>query len=125
MAVEIFDQIYVYINGQPLKNCTGMEHSTENNDQDVFTIFGGFAGQTPSPKKAVTSIEGVLPVTGFGFDFEGAESKSEIVELKLQKGGNGESKLTKGFIRNARVRAGTGETVSVSFEHHGEYTEFK
>lgn len=123
MALEIYDQVYPYINGDLLCEAISVESGLENNDQDVFTLKKGWAGQTPSPKKRVTNIENAHPQSGFEFDFEEAELKCTIVTLGLQTGG-GSKMLSNGFIRNTRIRTGAGESTSVSFEHHGEPSKF-
>lgn len=125
MAQQIYDQAYVFLNGQLLAEATSVETSIENQDQDVMTLVKGFAGQTPSPKKRTTRIDNVQTVSGFEFDFEGKELSSEVVELKVQLGGSGLSAVSNGFLRNVSVSSGVGQTMTVSFEHHGEPAAFQ
>ena len=124
MALEIYDQAYVSIDGQLLEEATSVETNIENNDQDIFTLVKGFAGQTPSPKKRVTTVENVLLQSGFEFDFEKAETESWIVELGVTLG-SGAQLLSNGFIRNVRMSAGVGQSMAVTFEHHGEPSVFE
>tara|TARA_B100001123_G_C15073043_1_gene932381 strand:+ start:313 stop:690 length:378 start_codon:yes stop_codon:yes gene_type:complete len=125
MATQIYDQAYIFLNGQLLAEATSVESSIENQDQDVMTLVKGFAGQTPSPKKRTTRCDNVQTVAGFEFDFEQKEIDSEVVELKVQLGGSGLSAVSNGFIRNVSISSGVGQTMTVSFEHHGEPAIFE
>lgn len=124
MALEVYDNAWVYIGGKLLEESTSVETNIENNDQDVFTLRKGFAGETPSPKKRVTTIENAQPRTGFEFEFEKAELECWIVPLGIQLG-SGKMMLADGFIRNVRLSAGVGQSTTVSFEHHGEANAFE
>ena len=125
MALEIYEQAYVILGGKLLEEATSVETNIENNDQDVFTLKKGYAGQTPSPKKRVTTVENAQLSTGFEFDFEKAEKESQIVELGIILGGSGLQMLAPGFIRNTRISGGVGQSMTVSFEHHGECNQFQ
>jgi len=118
-AVTIYDQFYVRINGALLAENQEVELSLESDDQDVFTIAKGFAGQTPSPKKVMASLTNVIPPAGFEFDAFQKQTDSEVVTAQFQSASTGKSLTSQGFIRRARIGAGVGRTASLSFEFHG------
>jgi hypothetical protein len=118
-SVSIYDQFYVFAGGILLAENQSVELNLESDDQDVFTIAKGFAGQTPSPKKVMASFENVIPPAGFEFDAFQKQSDSERVEMKFQSALTGKSLTSEGFIRKAKISAGVGKTTSFSFEFHG------
>lgn len=124
-SLGIYGQGVCYIEGVLLTESTEIESTLENNDQDVMTILKDFAGVTPSPSKRVTRITGAIPVAGFEFDFEAAQRNRSIVECGVQLIGSGDRANSMGFIRNFSVKAGVGQTMTFSFEHHGQDSAFE
>lgn len=125
MSADIYDQAYVSLDGLLLGEATTISTSLEGDDQDVVTLVKGFAGQTPSPRKRVTSIENHVLTTGFEYPFEKKQRDSVVVTMGVQLGGSGKKLATKGFLRNVKVEAGVGKSLMVSFEHHGEPAIFE
>ncbi len=119
-ALDIYDQIYVFINGQLLVESTTMQTGLESDDQKVLTLVKGFAGITPSPDVRVAKVENVVPSTGFEFDFEKAKKERQLIELKLQSGATGKTMISKGFLMHVSIESGVGKTTQVSFDFAGE-----
>lgn len=125
MALDVYDQIYVYINGNVLVEGTQVQTGLESDDQKVMTILKGFAGISPSPDVRVVKMENVVPSTGFEFDFEAAKLNRELVELKLQSGATGKTMISRGFIMVVSLDSGVGKTTTVSFDFVGEPAKFE
>lgn len=125
MALDIYDQIYAYINGNLLVEATQIQTGLESDDQRIMTLVKGFAGITPSPDVRVVKVENVVPSTGFEFDFERAKLDRQLVELKLQSGATGKSMISKGFFMSVNVDGGVGKTLTVSFDFVGEPAIFE
>jgi hypothetical protein len=124
-SLSIYGQAAVYIEGVLITEATEIESTLENSDQDVMTILKDFAGVTPSPQKRVTRVTGAIPVAGLEIDLEAMQRNRSIVECKVQMIGSGDSAASKGFVRNVSVKAGVGQTMTYSFEHHGQDSVFE
>lgn len=124
-SLSIYGQAVVYIEGQLLTESTEIESTMENNDQDVMTILKDFAGVTPSPQKRVTRVTGAVSVAGFEVDLEALQKNRTVTKCGVQLIGSGDTANSLGFIRNVSVKAGVGQTMTVSFEHHGQDAAFE
>ena len=118
-SVSLYDQIFVFKDGSLLSELTEIELTFEGDDQDVFTIVKGFAGQSPSPKKVMATLTNVVPTDGQEVDAFEATLQSKKVKIKFQFGGSGKSLTSEGFIRKPKLSAGVAKTVSQTFEFHG------
>jgi hypothetical protein len=124
-TLSIYGQAAVYIDGVLITEATEIESTLENNDQDVMTILKDFAGVTPSPQKRVTRVTGAIPVAGLEVSLEALQRNRTFCECKVQMIGSGDSASSAGVIRNVSVKAGVGQTMTYSFEHHGQDSEFE
>ena len=124
MALDVYDQIYPYINGKLLAEAVSVQTGLESDDQKVMTLVKGFAGITPSPDVRTVKAENVVPSTGFEFDFERAKKERWLIELRLQSGATGKSMTSKGFILHVSIEAGVGKQLMVSFDFVGEPSLF-
>jgi hypothetical protein len=125
MALDIYDQMYPYINGQLLAEAVTVQTGLESDDQRIMTLVKGFAGITPSPDVRVVKIDNVIPSTGFEFDFEGSKRNRDLIEIKLQSAATGKVCSTQGFITHVQIDAGVGKTTQVSFDFVGEPSIFQ
>jgi hypothetical protein len=123
--IAIYGQDVVSLNGVLITEGTEVETTLENNDVDVMTILKDWAGITPSPQKRVTRITSAVPVAGLEFAFEAKQRAREVVELTVQNIGDGTMVKTKGLIRNVSRKSGVGQAMTLSFEHHGQDSEFE
>ena len=124
-TLSIYGQAVVYIDGVLLTESTEIESTLENNDQDVMTILKDFAGVTPSPQKRVTRVTGAVSVAGLEVDLEALQKNRTVCECGVQMIGSGDRANALGFVRNVSVKAGVGQTMTVSFEHHGQDAAFE
>jgi hypothetical protein len=124
LALSDYGQFYVSIDGSLLGEATSVETELEGDDQDAFTLAKGFAGQTISPRKRVTTVENMVPSSGFEFDFEKAQRDGTIHTLGLVSD-SGKKMVAKGYIRGVKVSAGVGKSAMVSFAHHAEPSIFQ
>ncbi len=125
MALDVYDQIYAFINGYLLVEATQIQTGLESDDQRILTLIKGFAGISPSPDVRVVKVENVVPSTGFEFDFERAKLNRELIEIKLQSGATGKSMISKGFLLNVNLDGGVGKATTVSFDFVGEPAIFE
>jgi|JI10StandDraft_1071094.scaffolds.fasta_scaffold166266_2 hypothetical protein len=125
MALDLYDQIYAFINGDLLVEATQVQTGLESDDQKIMTLIKGFAGIAPSPDVRVVKVENVVPSTGFEFDFERAKLDRTLIEIKLQSGATGKSMISKGFIMAVNIDAGVGKALTVSFDFVGEPALFE
>jgi hypothetical protein len=125
MALDLFDQVFIELNGLLLSDNTSITTDLMGDDQDVLTTVKGFGGITPSPKMRTISADGVVPTTtGIEVDMENWFLNSTEVTAKLVFGGSGKSCISKGFMKKVTVAGGVGQTVKVSFEFTGTPSAF-
>ena len=124
MAIEIYDQAFVSLDGDLLGEATNVQVSLEANDQDVMTLVKGFAGRTIGPRKLVTNIDSMILSAGFEFDVMKAQNEAKKVELTLRLGGSGKVLKSVGFIDGVQISSGVGENSKLTFVHHGEPAVF-
>ena len=116
---QVYDQVYVFKDGGLLQENVSIEITLEGDDQDVMTIAKGFAGQSPSPKKVMATLNNVCPPKGQEVDAFEASLLSTVVTMKFQFAASGKSLTSKGFIRKPKIGGGVGKTVDQTFEFHG------
>lgn len=121
MALDLYDQVFVEVNGKVLSENTSVTTGLVGDDQDVETTVKGFAGISPSPKKRTITCENVVPATvGLEADFEQWFLDSTEITIRLTLGGSGKSVVSKGFLKKpADIQSGVGKTTTVSFEFTG------
>lgn len=118
MSVGLYDQLFVYRNGQLLAENTSVKLNLDGQDVDVFSIVKGFCGQTPTPKKVIAMLSNVVPATGFEVDTWNDELNSVVNEWKFQFGGSGIALTVEGFARGNAIEAGVSASASIDFEVH-------
>ena len=85
--MQLYDQVYIYINGKLLAENTSVSTNLEGEQQEVSTTVKGFAGISAGPDKRVVSLENVVPVKGMEFAIEEAYLNKAELEVRLQFGG--------------------------------------
>jgi len=105
MALDVYDQIYAFINGNLLVEATQIQTGLESDDQRILTLIKGFAGISPSPDVRVVKVENVVPSTGFEFDFEKAKLNRELIEIKLHYRVHGDGSRRRARLREFKDRA--------------------
>lgn len=126
MALELYDQMFIELNGKLLSENTSLSTDLSSDDQDVMTTVKGWAGVSPSPDMRTISGEGVIASTvGIETDMEQWKSDRTEVTARLIFGGSGKSCITKGVIKKVSCSAGVGQTAKVTFEFTGTPSVFK
>lgn len=124
--MQLYDQVYIYINGQLLAENTSISTNLEGEQQEVMTTVKGFAGISAGPDKRVISLENVVPVKGMEFKIEEAYLNKAELEIRLQFGGSGKQCNTKGFVRpGVKIDAGVGKTTTNAYELVCEPSKFE
>lgn len=123
--LQLYDQVFAWIDGKLLAENTSVSVEQQGDDQDVMTVVKGFAGVSPSPKKTMVSFENVVPIVGFEFDAFKSFNETSFHVLRLQLGGSGKQLNTKGVVRAPKMGSGTGQTTTLSFEFHGAPARFQ
>lgn len=125
MALNLYDNVFPYINGAQLTEATQVSASLTSDDQPVMTIAKGFAGITPSPDVRECTIEQAIPVSDFDYGlYEQYKLNRTIVTLGLQFGGSGQRVETNGFITALSIESGVGKTTTFSLTFKGEPKAF-
>lgn len=124
MALALYDQVYVFIDGALLSEALTVATGIESDDQDVATMVKGFSGVSPGPQRRTVKVESAVPSSGFEYPFEKKYKDRSVVEIKLQSGSTGKSMVSSGFFTNVNVDAGVGKATTVSFEFKGEPSIF-
>jgi hypothetical protein len=119
MSAQVYDQLYIFWNGDLLQENTSAEIDLDGDDQDVLTIPKGWAGQTPSPKKTMVRLGNVVPPTGQEVDAWEYALTSKKGTMRVTSGATGKSITSEGFIRKPKLSAGVGKNVDQNFEFHG------
>lgn len=125
MALDLYDQVYVFVDGALLSEALTVATGLESDDQDVATMVKGFAGLTPGPQRRTVKVENAVPSAGFEYPFEKKYKDRSVVQIKLQSGSTGKSMVSDGFFTGVNVDAGVGKSTSVSFEFKGEPSIFE
>ena len=120
MSVQVYDNIYVWMDGLLLQEATELQISWEGDDQDIFTLVKGYAGISPAPVKMVVQLTNMAPPTGSEFNAPKAFIEKTKHTLKLQKGATGEVIESEGFIRAPQITAGVGKVTNETYAFHGE-----
>jgi hypothetical protein len=124
--VQLYDQVYIYINGKLLAENTSVSTSLESDQQEVKTLVRGFAGISPGPVHRVIDLENVVPVKGMEFAIEKAFLESAELDVRLQLGGSGAKYEGKGFVRSGiKVSGGVGKTTDLAYSLICDPGEFK
>ena len=117
MALDLYDQIFIELNGILLAENTTISTDLMGDDQDVETTVKGWTGLSPAPKKRTISADNVIPATtGIEVDMENWFLNSTEIPVRLVQGGSGKSASGRGYVRKVSVSAGVGQTTKVSFE---------
>jgi hypothetical protein len=125
MALNLYDNVFPYINGAQLTEAMQVQASLSSDDQSVMTIAKGFAGISPSPDIRECTIEQAVPVSDFDVGrLEEYKLNRTIVTLGLQFGGSGQRVETNGFIMSVSIDAGVGKTTTLSLTFRGEPKKF-
>jgi hypothetical protein len=121
--VEIYSQVFPYINGLLLSEATSVETDLKANIQEISTIVKEVAGFTPSPIMREISVDSVVPRGGIEVDIEGFFIRRQFVKLKLLQGG-GQIYESDVFFTSVKISSGVGKTTTVSFSCIGEAKAF-
>lgn len=125
MALNLYDNVFPYLNGAQLTEATQVQASFSSDDQSVMTISKGFAGVSPSPDIMECTVEQAVPVTDFDVGrLQRYKLERTIVTLGLQFGGSGQRVETNGFLVSFSIDSGVGKTTSISFTFRGEPKAF-
>ena len=125
MALDVYDQAKLYLNGELLVENTSIKTGLVGDDQVVNTTVKGFAGISPSPKMRTIEGDNVVTVTkGMAIKAEKAFLESTEVEFKIQLGGTGQKVITKGFFGPVSLSTGVGQTSTMSFSFNGTPSAF-
>ena len=127
MALDLYDQVFMEVNGKLLAENTSVTTGITGDDQPVETTVHGWNGISPAPKKRAISLENVVPSTkGIELDFEQWFLDSTELTFRLVLGGSGKSTISKGFLtKPADISAGVGQTTKLSCEFTGTAAPFK
>lgn len=126
MALELYDQLYIELNGKLLAENTSLSVDLTSDDQDVMTTVKGWSGVSPSPDMRTISGEGVIASTkGIEVDMEQWKVDRTEVTARVIFGGSGKSFVSKGVIKKVSASAGVGQTAKVTFEFTGTPSVFK
>ena len=114
--MQIYDQMYAYINGKLLAENTSIGTELTGQQQEVDTLVRGFAGISPGPDKRTISFENVIPVSGMEVEVEKYYLNKVELDVRLQQGGSGRKYEGKGFVQpGIKVDSGVGQTTTLSF----------
>jgi len=126
MALELYDQLFIKLNGKLLAENTSLSVDLTSDDQDVMTTVKGWSGVSPSPDMRTISGEGVVASTkGIEVDMEQWKVDRTEVTARVVFGGSGKSFVSKGVIKKVSASGGVGQTVKVTFEFTGTPSVFK
>ena len=114
--MQLYDQVYGYLNGKLLVENTSIGTELTGQQQEVETLVRGLAGISPGPAKRTISFENVIPISGMEVEVEKWFLNSVELDVRLQQGGSGRKYEGKGFIQpGIKIDAGVGKTVTLSF----------
>lgn len=125
MALELYDQLFIELNGILLAENTSLSVDLTSDDQDVMTTVKGWSGVSPSPDMRTISGEGVIASTvGIEVSMEEWKLNRTEVTARVIFGGSGKSFVSKGVIKKVSASGGVGQTAKVTFEFTGTPSAF-
>jgi len=123
--MALYENMYVFVNGQVLAENVTIESSLDSDIQDVNTQVKEWAGITPAPITRTTTLNNVIPRTGVEFDAEAKMIAREEIEVMLQEGSSGKKCTSKGYITAAPRSSGVGQNTTLNFTVKGTPSSFK
>jgi hypothetical protein len=124
MALEIYDQVFPYLNGGLISDSTQVSTELRSDVQAISTIVKDLAGFTPSPIMREVTVDGVIPIGGIEYEIERIFIRRQFSRMKLLLGGSGQSYEGDGFFTSVKIDSGVGKTTTLSFTWIGEAKEF-
>ena len=130
--MPLYNQAYVYIDGQLLAENTTISTRLERASTDVFSITGNYEGQDVGPFVRIIEGTNVFPVEGKDINYEKLMFENTIVEMMITDGGSVRSAggevpgtvITTGRIVNVTRSAGVGQIYTINFTFKGSAGPF-
>lgn len=115
--MDLYGQLYSYVDGALCDNQTKCTIKYESDQQEVVTLVKGFAGITPGPLKLVVGYSGSVP-TNDSFAQKIFKALLNAAELPVRVMDVAGRKIeTTGFVRpGPGMSSGVGETTTLDFE---------
>jgi hypothetical protein len=121
MGTQIYGQFVIEYDGETMAETTSIEVMLDGDDQDVFTLLKGFAGQSSSPKKVVINLTDAIPDIDYWHTKVWNDCLTgRAVAARVWRVGDASSLSSKGFIRKPKLNSGVGKPSENSYEFHGE-----
>jgi hypothetical protein len=131
--MPLYNQAYVYMDGQLLAENTTVSTRMERTSTDIFSITGNYEGQDVGPFVRIIEATNVFPVAGSDINYEKLMFDNTMVEMMITDGGSVRSEggnvpgtvITQGRVISVTRSAGVGQNYSISFTFKGSASAFE
>lgn len=131
--MPLYNQAYVYIDGQLLAENTTVATRMERASTDIFSISGNYEGQDVGPFVRIIEATNVFPVAGKDINYEKLMFENTTIEMMITDGGSVRAEggdvpgtvISVGRIVNVTRSAGVSQNYSISFVFKGSASAFE
>ncbi len=114
MALINYEKGVLFLGGACQVQVTSIKLSHDPKRQPVETMQGGLSGFSPGAESTTWDVEGVVPRSGFEFDYLAKLQSGEIVECTLWA--HGKKTTAKGVFMKLDQSYGVNDMAKVSFQ---------
>ncbi len=129
--MPLYNQAYVYIDGQLLAENTTVATHMERSSTDIFSITGNYEGQDVGPFIRIIEATNVFPAAGGDINYEKLMFDNTTIEMMITDAGTdqlfetGGTVVSTGRIVSVTRSAGVGKNYSISFTFKGSASAFE
>jgi len=129
--MPLYNQAYVYIDGQLLAENTTVATHMERSSTDIFSITGNYEGQDVGPFIRIIEATNVFPAAGGDINYEKLMFDNTTIEMMITDAGTdqlfetGGTVVSTGRIVSVTRSAGVGKNYSISFTFKGSASSFE
>ena len=128
--MALYNQAYIYIDGQLLAENTSVATHLERSSTDIFSITGNYEGQDVGPFVRIIEATNVFPAAGGDINYEKLMFENTTVEMMVTDAGTEQLETTNGTVVSiGRIvsvtrTAGVGKNYNISFTFKGSASSF-
>ena len=123
--MSIYNNLFIYIDGQLLAENVTLETRIERRSDAVFSLTGNYVGEDLGPAVRIIDATNVVPRIGVEYPFEERLLSGTKVEVALVEPNRGDECYSFGRFTSVGRSSGVGQNYIVSFSFRGTPSHFK
>lgn len=125
MALGLYGQFIVKLNGIILAEASDVTWGTETADTPVMTMLGGFTGKTPHGSVTRYSVTMFDPINNSSLPtVQGYQDQRAVVKCEVLQTSTGKIMKCDSFVENVKGSSGVGSNSQFSFDIMGPEAAF-